>query len=98
MLKTILLLATATTGTPSGDSLATRDANASRSVEFLGLRFCTGSHVRSDCDVQLFSSSDDSPPDKSRSAPMKVSLLGRTVCVGDVPSSALCDLKLGEDA
>lgn len=98
MLKTILLLATAITGTPSGESLATRDANASRSVEFLGLRFCTGTHVRSDCDVQLFSSSEETPQREGSRAPMKVSLLGTTVCLGDVPSNTSCDLELEEGA
>jgi hypothetical protein len=95
MLKTILLLATATTGTPNAENLATRDATASRSVEFLGLRFCTGAHVRSDCDVQLFSTPNASKISGEDSTPMKVSLFGKMVCVGNVPASDSCELKLG---
>ena len=97
MLK-LILLALATGGTPHGDSIHAEDMT-SRSVEFLGLRFCAGPQATSGCDVHVFTHAPTSTKSTADMKParLKMSLLGRTVCVGAVPDATGCDVRLGTE-
>ncbi|MCR9161507.1 MAG: hypothetical protein NXI35_12535 [bacterium] len=100
MFKTILLLATALVATPSGERPDTTDATATRSVEFLGLRFCAGPSAQEDCDVHVFSDAQTQPSANASGerAPVMFSVMGTKLCLGDVPTPAACDVRLGGTA
>lgn len=95
MLKPLLLLATVTAGPPSGGQPSSSEA---RSVDFLGVRFCAGPSALEDCDFQVFPSSQEerpSPNEEAHAVPVALSLMGTKLCLGDVPTSASCDIHLG---